>query len=199
MSTAAIIAGGGAQRLGGLDKWALGVGGQRIIDRQLAVLGQVAEQVLIVSNDLHRFQSVGVRVCADLLPGAGPLGGLYTALVRSPTEHTLVVACDLPFLTASFLRYLTWRVGGFDAAVPRGADGLQPLCAVYRRTCAAAIRARLDRGEHRVSALTDALRVTYVDPAEIAPFDPDDTLFMNINTPADHRRAVDLADSSSPW
>ena len=197
MSTAAIIAGGGAQRLGGLDKWTLAVGGRRILDRQFAVLGQVAEHVLIVTNDPHRFQSAGVRVCADLVPGAGPLGGLYTALVRSPTEHTIVVACDLPFLTAPFLRYLTSRVGAADAAVPYGADGVQPLCAVYRRACAAVIRARLERGEHRVAALTEALRIAHVDPAEIAPFDPDDTLFLNVNTPADHRRAVDLADRAA--
>jgi molybdopterin-guanine dinucleotide biosynthesis protein A len=187
--TAAIIAGGRAQRLGGLDKWTLPVGGRRILDRQLSVLRHVVEHILIVTDDLHRFQGSGLRVCADLIPGAGPLGGLYTALVRAPTEHTVVVACDLPFLTASFLRHLATRVGTNDAAIPRTEAGPQPLCAVYARSCIEPIRARLERGALQVSALTQAMNVTHLDAPELAPFDPDGTLFMNINRPSDYRRA----------
>ena len=189
MRTAAIIAGGRAQRLGGLDKWTLPVGGRRILDRQLSVLRHVVGHILIVTDDLHRFQGSGLRVCADLIPGAGPLGGLYTALVRAPTEHTLVVACDLPFLTASFLRHLATRVGTDDAAIPRTEAGPQPLCAVYARSCIEPIRARLERGAFQVSALTQAINVTHLDAPELAPFDPNGTLFMNINRPNDYRRA----------
>ncbi|MAW64319.1 MAG: molybdenum cofactor guanylyltransferase [Acidobacteria bacterium] len=190
--TAAIIAGGQAKRLGGIDKWALNVGGQRIIDRQLAVLGGIAEHILIVSNDPHRFRSLGLRVCADLIPGTGPLGGLYTALVRSPTEHTLVVACDLPFLAAAFLRYLATQIGHADAAVPRTEDGPQPLCAVYTQNCVDAVRAQIQRGRHRMSALKEVIRVAHVGPAEIAAFDRDGKLFLNVNTSDDHRRAIEL-------
>ena len=117
------------------------------------------------------------------------MGGLYTALVRAPTEHTLVVACDLPFLTASFLRHLATRVGTRDAAVPRSETGPQPLCAVYARSCIAPIRARLDRGALQVSALTQTIDVTHLDAPELAPFDPDGTLFTNVNHPDDYRRA----------
>ena len=191
--TAAIIAGGRARRLGGLDKSDLVIGGRRIIDRQLSVLGQVAEHVLIVSNDIHRFRSSGLQVCADLIPSVGPLGGLYTALVRSPTARTIVVACDLPFLTVPFLRHLTDRMGAADAVIPRDATGTQPLCGVYDRVCAGTIRARLERGERRVSSLGDDIRVTDVAPSEVAPFDPDGWLFLNVNTPGDHRRAIELA------
>ena len=193
MWTAAIIAGGLARRLDGLDKSRLVIGGRRIVDRQLSVLGRVAEHILIVSNDHHRFRSSGLRVCADLIPGGGPLSGLYTALVMSPTARTLVVACDLPFLTASFLRHLAARVDGTDAAIPRTAGGAQPLCAVYDRTCAEPIRDRLERGEFRVSGLVDTLRVTDIGPSEVAPFDPDGTLFFNVNTPDDYTRAIALA------
>ena len=192
MWTAAIIAGGQAKRLGRLDKWALNVGGQRIIDRQLAVLGGVAEHILVVSNEPHRFRSLGLRVCADLIPGTGPLGGLYTALVRSPTEHTLVVACDLPFLAAAFLRYLATQIGHADAVVPRTEDGPQPLCAVYTQNCVDAVRAQIQRGRHRMSALKEVIRVAHVGPAEIAAFDRDGKLFLNVNTSDDHRRAIEL-------
>ena len=196
--TAAIIAGGRAERLGGLDKSDLVIGGRRIIDRQLSVLGHVAEHILIVSNDHHRFRSSGLQVCADLIPGAGPLGGLYTALVRSPTTCTIVVACDLPFLTVSFLRHLAARARGAPAAIPWTAAGTQPLCAMYDRSCVEPIRARLERGELRVSALSDVMRVTDIGPSEVAPFDPDGTLFFNVNTPDHYTRANDLACRGRP-
>ena len=193
MRTAAIIAGGRAQRRGGLDKSNLVFGGRRIIDRQLSVLGHVAEHILIVSNDHYAFRASGLQVCADLIQGAGPLSGLYTALVRSPTARTIVVACDLPFLTVSLLRHLAARARGADAAIPRTATGTEPLCAVYDRACVEPIRARLERGELRVSALGDAIRVTDIGPSEVAPFDPAGTLFFNVNTPDDYTRANDLA------
>lgn len=193
MRTAAIIAGGLAQRLGGLEKSDLVIGGRRIVDRQLSVLGHVAEHILIVSNDLDAFRSSGLQVCADLIPGAGPLGGLYTALARSPTARTIVVACDLPFLTVPFLRHLVSRSRGTDAAIPRTASGTEPLCAVYDRACVEPIRARLERGAFRVSALGESIRVTDIGPKEIAPFDPAGTLFFNVNSPSDFTRANDLA------
>jgi len=191
--TAAIIAGGEGRRLGGLDKSALVIDGQRILQRQLGVVGQVAEHVLIVSNDHHRFRASGVRVCADLTPGAGPLGGVYTALVRSPTAQTLVIAGDLPFLTARFLRYLTDHADTVGAVVPWNAHGPQPLCAVYDRGCCEPIHARLERRDFRLSDFVETQSVARLGASRVAPFDPDGRLFFNVNTPDDHTRACRLA------
>lgn len=193
VSTAAIIAGGRGRRLGGVDKSDLVIGGRCIIERQLAVLGQVAPHVLVVTDDHHRFRASGLRVCGDRLPGAGPLGGLHTALTRSPGPRTLVVAGDLPFLSAAFLRHLAARAPHADAVVPRNAAGLQPLCAVYDRDCAETIRARIETGGRRLVDLACWLRVTEVGPDEVAAFDPDGMLLFNVNTPADHARAVSCA------
>ena len=190
---AAIIAGGRGRRLGGLDKSQLVIGGRRIIERQLAVLGQVVPRVLVITDDHHRFRTSGLQLCDDVLPGAGPLGGLHTALTRSPGRRTLVVAGDLPFLSGAFLRHLAARAPHADAVVPRNAAGLQPLCAVYDRGCAEAIRARIERGRHRLMDLAGWLRVTEVEPDEVAAFDPDGMLLFNVNTPADHARAVACA------
>ena len=194
---AAIIAGGRGRRLGGLDKSRLIIGGRRIIERQLAVLGQVTPRVLLVTDDHQRFRTFGLQACDDLLPGAGPLGGLHTALTRSPGRRTLVVAGDLPFLSGAFLRHLAARAPHADAVVPRNAVGLQPLCAVYDRDCAETVRARIDSGRHRLVDLADWLRVTEVGPDEVAAFDPDGMLLFNVNTPADHARAVAYATSSA--
>ncbi len=191
--TAAIIAGGRARRLGGRSKSDLAIDGTRIIHRQLSVLGQVAEHILIVTNDLHRFRTSGLRVCADLIPDAGPLGGLYTALTRSPTPHTLVVAADLPFLHGPMLRHLHHRLGDAEAVVPRDDHRLQPLCAVYDGRCVPKLRARLDAGRLSVMEMIDDLRVTTPGQNEMSAFGRPTRLFHNVNTPEDLARATTLA------
>jgi molybdopterin-guanine dinucleotide biosynthesis protein A len=189
MWTAAILAGGQGRRLGGLDKSALAVGDRSILDRQLAVLGSLTKNLLIVANDEHRYRETGVRVVPDRIPGAGSLGGVYTALVEAPTEQVLVIACDMPFLNAPFLARLAALGAGIDAAVPRDAHGIHPLCASYDRRVAARLRARIEAGTLSVADALDELVVREIGPDELAPFDPDGRLLLNVNTPDDYARA----------
>jgi len=198
MWTAAILGGGQARRLGGQDKSALLVGGRAILDRQLAVLHDLGVPVLIVGAD-SRPGTHDITPVPDRLPGHGPLGGLYTALVASPTDHVVVVACDMPFLTASFLAHLAAVPDAVDAVVPRLADGRHPLCARYDRRAAGSIRQRLEAGRLRVSEALDELTVRELGPEELAPFDPDGTLLFNVNTPDDYQRARAIArDTAEP-
>ena len=192
MCTAAILAGGRARRFGGRPKALLPFGDRRIIDRQVAVLGTVADRVAVVTNDLERYGALGIPVWKDLVPDAGPLGGIYTALVQA-AARTLVVAGDLPFLTPEFLRHLDQAGRDADVAVARTADGYHPLCASYSETCAGVIRQRLDSGALKVGDLLARLRVREIGPDELRPFDPDGTLLFNINTPEDYARGLQLA------
>lgn len=193
MRTAAILAGGRARRFGGRPKPLLTVGDRRIIDRQLAVLRTVAERVAVVTADRARYGALGIPLWEDLLPGRGPLGGIYTALVNAATPQTLIVAGDMPFLTAPFLRHLARTGRGVDVALARTADGPQPLCASYCRTCVDPIRRNLERGALRVADLLAEVRVREIGPDELAGYDRDGTLFFNVNTPADHARGLALA------
>jgi molybdopterin-guanine dinucleotide biosynthesis protein A len=189
--SAAILAGGRAQRFGGADKASLAVGGTRIIDRQLAALGAVSDDVRIVAGDRDGYGSLGVRVIADAVPGAGPLGGLYAALLDAVHERVLILACDLPFVTVALLERFVAESGTgqeIDAVVPRSARGLEPLCALYMTRVAAAARARIDRGDLRVAGLLADLRTRELGPEALAPYDAG-SLFVNVNTPHDHARA----------
>ena len=197
--SAAILAGGRARRLGGADKASLVVGGARIIERQLRALAEVTDDVRIVAGDSRRYADLGCRVIPDRIPGAGPLGGLYTALLDATHERVLVVACDLPFVTAElFRRLIDESAAGADAVVPRSARGLEPLCAIYARRCADEARQRIDRGELQMAALLSALRVHEVESTG-TPFDGI-SVFENVNTPHDYARArgrVELDENSS--
>lgn len=191
MCTAAIIAGGDARRFGGRDKGALVIGEARIIDREIAVLREVTDHLVIVANDPDRYRSLGLPIVEDLVPGAGALGGIYTAITVARDTPTLVVACDMPFLSARFLRYLAIAGREVDVAIPRTAEGYEPLCASYSRGCADPIRRRIDAGALTVLDFLSDVRVREIGPEEIAPYDPDGTLFFNVNTPDDYARSLD--------
>lgn len=125
----------------------------------------------------------------DRVAGAGALGGIYTALMDAPTEQVIVIGCDMPFLTAPFLTFLAGQGADVDAAVPVDERGRHPLCASYLRRTARHFRVRIDAGQLRVGDALTALRVRELGADELAPFNPDGRLLVNVNTPDDYARA----------
>ena len=202
MWTAAILAGGQARRLGGRDKSALRVGADSILDRQLAVLRTLTPHILIVGSAFAKASAdkgrANVRMVEDRIAGAGALGGLYTALIDAPTEQVLVIACDMPFISAPFLTALARLGAGVEAAIPRDGHGPHPLCASYQRRVAPRLKTRIDAGMLRIGDALRELEVRDIGPDELTPFDPDGRLLLNVNTPADYERARRAAGEPPP-
>ena len=190
MCTAAIIAGGEARRLGGRPKGTLAVGSTTIIERQIAVVREITADVVIIANHRDAYTRYGVPVVEDVIPGAGALGGLYTALVTAGGDPVLAIACDMPFLQAAFLEHVLAASQKVDVAIPRTRHGYEPLCAAYARRCADRMRQQIDAGIYSIQDVLPYLRVRAIEPREIAPFDADGLLFFNVNTPDDYARAV---------
>jgi molybdopterin-guanine dinucleotide biosynthesis protein A len=188
MHSAAILAGGRARRLGGRDKSRIVVGGRTILARQLDVLRCLVPRVVIVANDPEAFADAGVPVVPDAVPGCGSLGGIYTALAAL-AGPVLVLACDMPFVTEAFLARVVAAGRDVDVAIPRGRDGYQPLCASYGPACEEPLRRRIEQGALKVVDLLADVRVREIGPDEIATFDPDGLLLLNVNTAADVARA----------
>jgi molybdopterin-guanine dinucleotide biosynthesis protein A len=198
--TAAILAGGDARRLGRIDKSALVVGAASILDRQLSVLRGLTPHILIVTSDRGRVRTApaGVRVVVDRVPDSGALGGLYTALEEAATDQVFVIGCDMPFVTTPFVSYVVDRSRDVDVAVPRNDRGRHPLCASYARRTAAHLRACIEAGALRVGDALEGLDVREIGPNELAPFDRDGRLLLNVNTPDDYARACLTASDSVP-
>ena len=187
--TAAILAGGRASRFDGRDKSALVIGGSRIIDRELEALSPVASEILIISNDAARYAGLGIPVVGDRVAGAGPLGGIYSALVSARHPWVLIVACDMPFVSTTLFETLVGAMDDdADAVVPRSARGLEPLCAMYAQCAAPILKRRLDAHAWRVGEMIAELRVREIAGAALAGLD-DGRLFENVNTPHDYARA----------
>lgn len=187
MYTAAILTGGRATRFGGRDKSALVVDGHTVLDRQLAELSRVADDILIVGADTAPSPGKNVRFVPDLVPGCGPLGGLHTALTEARGDATIVLACDMPYVSGPFLAYLAGLTRDADAVVPRTEHGYHPLCAAYTRACLEPIARRLTDGRLKMTDLFGDVRLRVVTAEEIDRFGNRPRLLANVNTPAEYR------------
>lgn len=186
--SAAILVGGRGRRLGGAAKPLLDVGGRTILARQVAALAALGATPRLIGSDAGPFAGLGFEVVPDVVQ-AGALGGVFTALVTAPTPHVLVLAGDLPFVSARFLQALVDKRLDAEAVVPAPGGRWQPLCAVYAAAAAPRLRQAIDEHRWRVRDAVAALDVAVLDDDALAPFDRAARLLTNVNTPADAQAA----------
>ena len=199
-----VLAGGKSSRMGagpakGKDKAFLEFRGQTLLDRALAVMGTVCDRVAIV-GDPAKFTKYGpsTSVVADIFPGCGPLAGIHAALVHSSADLNLMLAVDMPFVSRELLAFLFAAAEESDAivTVPRSGNGLQPLCAVYRRDLSSVAEQALRAGKYKIDAVFSSVPVRVIEEGELAAAGFSERSFFNVNTPQDRLAAEGLADVS---
>ncbi len=142
---------------------------------------EIAAGSVVLVGSPNRYGHLGFPITPDLYPGEGPLGGILTVLQVSRAEFNLVTACDMPALSAGFLKLLLDAAAECDADIlaPAGPGGrLEPLCAVYRSRARATLYEAFASGVRKVTAAFQGLRVTTLPVTDAEPF-------QNINTPED--------------
>jgi len=191
-----VLAGGRGLRLG-RDKTLETFGNTSLLERVVFNLSVLDSDIIIVVATKRALPQLvnypKLRVVADIYPGKGALGGVYTGLVASESLYNLVVAGDMPFLNQALLRYMVQLADGFDLVLPRLSNNMvEPLHAVYSRNCLATIKNLLNQGKMRFTDLLTLVKVRYVEAEEIDWFDPRHLSFFNINTEADLKTAREL-------
>lgn len=187
------VAGGRSLRMG-QDKALLHWRGTTLLDHTLDRLRQVCTEVRVLSGSEIRYADRGVPVDVDVVASAGPLGGVYTGLLRLADAPGLFLAVDVPFVPVTLLRRLLELAQGADAAVPVTADGAHPLCAVYRRTCLEPIRRRLDAGENRMTSFWPDVRVRELGGDELREHGDPALVLGNVNAPEDYARLLSVSE-----
>ena len=187
--SSAVLTGGASSRMGS-DKAFAKIGGVAAAVRTARLLGDLFEEVLLVGGEPPP-EARGRRV-ADLEGPTCALRGLASALDAAGAERVLVLATDLPLVTADLLLALVaWPEA--DAVVPRTGDRYHPLCALYRRDPVRPVaQSRLAAGELRLRDLLAALDTSYLDERELARVDPEGIALTDVNTPDDLTRAESL-------
>ncbi len=170
----------------GCDKAGVIVDGVALWQRQVATLRRLGPSELFISGrEDGPYAGAGVEIVPDLTPGRGPLSGLEAALKRATQEFILVLAIDLPGMTAEFLSLLVNKAAASGLGVaPRLNGWFEPLAALYPKSCLPMVRECLQSDDlsmqnfvHRAIAggLVRAKEVSSADAA----------LFRNVNTPGD--------------
>lgn len=190
-----ILVGGASSRMGA-DKSQLILGGESVVSRIAREIETLTRRVRLVGA---RTSDERLTNIPDRFEHWGPLGGINAALQAGTTELSIIVACDLPFVTneliALLLRNHQHDDTIFDAIVPVQQDHRpQPLCAVYRRdTCLPATEAIITQGKHTPRAMLDQIKTRYVEFEELAALKGSEHFFLNLNRPEDYERAQEIA------
>ncbi|MBT4100424.1 MAG: molybdenum cofactor guanylyltransferase [Gemmatimonadetes bacterium] len=196
----AILAGGNSRRLG-QPKACLHVGGRPLLQRVLGATSSLDTPTWLVRAAepvkplAELMDDTGVPQLIDEYQDAGPLGGLATALAQTSCQRVLLLACDLPFLSSEFLRWLLDRSPHSTAVVPEDtdADHLHPLCAVYDRRCQPVLNQCLESGRFRVHDFLARLNDKHIVPSSKWQAFDTGGLLANINTEADLAQAQLIA------
>jgi molybdopterin-guanine dinucleotide biosynthesis protein MobB len=199
-------AGGASQRMGG-DKALMAFVDGTLLEWVRDRVAPAFDNVFIVANEPAKFRHLGLPVVTDALQVRGSAVGIYTALLASPTDRVLCLACDMPFVTPDLVRRLVEGSAGFDVYVPRHGPYYQPLCAVYAKSATDAYERFLDEGGRRIFSVYSQVNTGYLEVGDGRFGDPDD-LFMNVNSPADlevacrrvlnEREARPVVDAAAP-
>jgi len=186
--TEAFILTGGASRRMGTDKSQLLIEGQTFAARIAQTLLKLTDSVCVVGREADS----GLPSVGDVYPKWGALGGLHAALNACSREWAIVVACDLPFVTAEFFSFLAEKRLDHEAVVPVQEDGRpQPLAALYRvEPCRQRATELIEAGRRRPLDLLEAVKTRWVSFAEIRNLAQAERFFVNINTPSDYYEAT---------
>jgi molybdopterin-guanine dinucleotide biosynthesis protein A len=178
----------------GVTKALLPYGDTTLVEHAVTVLQSAGLQVHLLANADQDFKALGVPVLIDRIPGAGPLGAIYTALCQTGAEKCFFLPCDTPLMEPSYFQTLVHLAEGFDVIVPRDSRGrIHPLCAYYGSRCLEPASLLLGSGTRTVHKLleSDELQVNFL---EARKWGVSDDRFVNINSQEDYQALCRLRD-----
>lgn len=182
--TGLVLAGGRSTRMG-RDKASLPLAGRTLLLRAVETIRRAGGTPVILGPPRPDGESLGARSLDDA--GEGPLPALHHGMASTPGPW-FALACDLPLLGPRAIAGLVARLGDEEAVVPRAFGRLQVLAAAYAPASLAAFDRAVRAGECAVQAAVEGMRVRVVEAGDLGE-GGDETMFLNVNTPDDLRRA----------
>ena len=175
----------------GMDKSFALFGGRPLIETVLEKVQGLGDELILITNKPDDYARFGLPTFPDVYPNHGSLGGIYTAVCHAAHPHTLVVACDMPWLNRDLLRYLISLRDTADVIVPRWQKFPEPLHAIYSKACLPPIRANLAAKRLKIVRFFPQVTVRYVEPEEIRQLaQAINTLSAQLETVEQNRRQL---------
>ncbi|MFL6583866.1 MAG: molybdenum cofactor guanylyltransferase [Chthoniobacterales bacterium] len=181
MSLSAVLLCGGESHRMHRDKATIEWRHQPLWERQMQTLRELQPEAIFLSaRSDPDWRPSDVTLVLDVPDSRGPRAGILAVLAACVTDHLVVLAIDLPFITSSFLRSMLQRVRGGVGLVPKIGEEFEPVAAIYPRGSIDAFKRAGSSLQPLVRELVDD---GLLDVLEVAASDRQ--LFRNINEPAD--------------
>ncbi len=183
--TGIILAGGKSSRMG-KDKGLCKFNGKTLVSYAIDTLKPLCGNLLISANHFpEKYQQFNIPVISDEIKNIGPMGGIYTCIKHSTTQHNLVLSCDTPFVGTILLRHLLNRVNNEQVVAPAHHTFLiEPLSTYYATNVLNEIKQAIDENNFKLIDLFKKIRFKSVLMDKLLPFKADHS-FLNINRPED--------------
>ena len=187
---AAALAGGQGKRFGG-EKCLAPIHGRPMAAWALEAAAAVAESVVIIANKPELYSGFGWPVRPDLIPGMGPLSGLYTAFEVTGAQELFLLACDMPMADPAAIRYIIQRASASsaEAVIPFCSGREQGLFAVYRRRALNRYMNDILTASIQFNQFRLGLEKTIITQQELEEAGVKMDTFMNVNTVEELRSA----------
>lgn len=180
-NTAGVILAGGKSSRFGSNKALAMLSGQPMLGHVADIIEPLFSEHILVTNSPEEYSFISWNTTPDIYPGAGPLAGIHAALSKVKSEKIFVVGCDMPFLQPEVISFICNQYKDSDVVIPETRHGLEPLHALYHKTCLAQISADLQAGQRRLHFFLKQVKTTVIPWRDIAAIDPQQDSFQNIN------------------
>lgn len=187
-----ILAGGKNSRFPAL-KGFININGATIIEKNLALLRDIFDEVFISTNMPEKYFYLGAPMIGDVLPARGPMSGIYSLLINAKSDCIFVIACDMPFVKKEVALLVCEKhlemlsIKQVDATIPVFNDKPQPLFGVYCKTALPYLENCVLNEKTSMKRLLSEINTNFIGESDIMTIDPDGSSFVNINTMEDYK------------
>jgi len=185
--TGIILSGGENSRMGE-NKAFVVMDGERLIDRTLEIFRGLFCETIIVTNSPLDYLDCDAMIVTDIYPGKKALGGIYTGLYYAGCPHAFVAACDMPYLNPRFIAGMMERAPDYDIVVPQTPEGLEPLHAIYAKSCLPHMQRLIIQDRLKITGFYKGLKCLNIPDSVQKSYDPENRMFINVNTREDLNR-----------
>lgn len=188
----AILAGGENRRIPYI-KGLLKVEGMSIIERNIGLLKEKFNKVVISTNSPEIYFPFDLPMIGDVIDERGPMTGIFSVMVATGAESVFIIACDMPFVKEELIRHMMERFeslnpSNIDALIPLHKGKPEPLIGIYSSNTKNRIEDSLKTGRKGLNDLLREINTIYIEEEEIKDIDPEGLSFINVNTLEDYER-----------
>lgn len=197
--TAAIIAGGNSRRFGSPKALAV-LGNITLIDYAIQTARAISEEIIINYGEENLFTDKAIPVVQDVLPGCGPLGGIYSVLLHANTPWIAALPCDLPLLNFRVYEVLFAARREHRPAAALSEQGIEPLVSIWPRDLSEPVGEFIRNRKFALHEVVRELKAVEVDIPSMLP-NYRAEFFLNVNREEDLdriRKIVQERDGSAP-